>query len=93
MPKHTIELLDRLSAAGFSDAEFRIIHHMGDATTNTHRKYCQEVAAFKPTDTNAKVRERLERILVTFISGYFSKPAKPGVFRGLAEAAVAEIPK
>jgi hypothetical protein len=93
MPKRTIELSDQLSALGFSDHDLRVVHHMAGATIKTHRHYCQGVAVFKPSDTNQKVRERLERILVSFNAGRFSKPAKPGVFRGLAEAAVAEIVK
>jgi len=56
MPKHTIELLDQLSAVGFSDAGSRIVHHMGDETIKTHRHYCQGVSTFKPADTNANVR-------------------------------------
>jgi hypothetical protein len=93
MPKRTIDLLDHLCALGFTDDDFRIVHHMPGATINTHRRYCQGVSTFKPADTNGMVRERLERVLVTFNAGRFMKPAKPGVFRGLAEAAVAEIPK
>jgi hypothetical protein len=93
MPKRTIELLDQLSVPGFSDDDFRVVHHMAGATIKTHRHDCQAVSVFKPAGTNGKVRERLERILVSFNAGRFSKPAKPGVFRGLAEAAVAEIVK
>jgi hypothetical protein len=93
MPKRTIELLDQLCALGFSDDDFRVVHHMAGATIKTHRHYCQGVSTFKPADTNGKVRERLERILVSFNAGRFSKPAKPSVFRGLAQAAVAEIEK
>jgi len=85
--------LDQLRAWGFSDDDFRVVHHMAGATITTHHHYCQGVSTFKPADTNGQVRERLERVVMTFISGRFTKPAKPSVFRGLAEAAVAEIPK
>jgi hypothetical protein len=93
MPKQTIDMLDQLHALGFSDDDFRIIHHMSDATINTHRQYCEKVDAFRAGDTNEKVRERIALIHASFVAGHFSEPAKPGVFRGLAEAAVAEIEK
>jgi hypothetical protein len=93
MPKRTIELLDQLSHLGFSDEDFRTIHHMPDASINRHVSYCRETGRFHSDDANEKVRKRLELVFALFKVGHFSAPAKPGVFRGLAEAASAEIPK
>lgn len=93
MPKRTVTLLDQLSTLGFTDDDFRILHHMADATAAKHRAYCKGTKKFEAEATNQKVRERLEMVLNAFKAGWFSVPAKPGVFRGLAEAAVAEIPK
>ncbi len=93
MPKRTATLLNQLSDLGFSDDDFRIIHHMSDATIAKHREYCKTVKAFEAEATNQRVRERLELVLNTFRAGWFTAPAKPGVFRCLAQAAVVEIPK
>jgi len=93
MPRRTIDLLDQLSALGFTDDDFRVIHHMSDATIARHRNYCKTVGEFETEANNQKVRERLELTLNAFRAGWFRAPAKPGVFRCLAEAAVAEIPK
>ena len=94
MPKRTIELLDSLEGLGFTDAEFRLIHHMPDTTIRVMRSYCEEHESFQgPDSTNAQVRERLEIIAKVFRAGGFSSPSKPGVFKAFAEAAVAELPK
>jgi hypothetical protein len=93
MPRRTVNLLDQLSALGFSDDDFRIMHHMSDATIARHQDYCKQTGAFEAQANNQKVRERLELVFSTFRAGWFTAPAKPGVFRALAQAAVAQIPK
>jgi len=93
MPKRTVDLLDQLSALGFSDDDFRIIHHMSKATISRHQDYCKQRGAFEAAANNKEVRERLELVFNIFRAGWFTAPAKPGVFRGLAQAAVAQIPK
>jgi hypothetical protein len=93
MPKRTIELLDQLSALGFSDDDFRVIHHMANASIRSMRIYCQRIDEFQADGTNQMVRERLELVLALFKAGHFMAPAKPGVFSGLAQSALAEVPK
>ncbi|HUJ09616.1 MAG TPA: hypothetical protein VL171_06275 [Verrucomicrobiae bacterium] len=93
MPKRTIELLDQLCSLGFSDDDFRVIHHMASTSIRSTRIYCQKIEAFPGDGANEVVRERLELVLALFEAGHFTEPAKPGVFTGLAQAALAEIPK
>jgi hypothetical protein len=94
MPKRTIELLDLLESRGFSDTDFRVIHHGTDETLHGMRSYCHEHDSFVgPGSTNNNVRERLEIIAKAYRAGGFNSPSKPGVFKALAEAAVAELPK
>jgi hypothetical protein len=93
MPKHTIQLLDELSTLGFSDDDFRVIHHMANPSIRHMRIYCQKVDTFQSDGTHNLVRERLELVLALFKAGHFQEPAKPGVFSGLAQAALAELPK
>lgn len=94
MPDRTIVLLERLVAAGFTDADFRIVHHMPANTIQAHFNYCAKQKAFSRANTNnAKVRERLALIFGSYFGGGFAMPAKPGVFEALARAAVIEIPK
>lgn len=72
MPKLTLELLDQLEPLGFLSEHFRIVHHFDKkkkASISEHRRYCRNVlkntGTFR-TDTNPKVRERLELILKSF---------------------------
>ena len=93
MPKRTIELLDCLEDLGFTDAEFRLVHHMPDTSIRVMRRYCEEHASFQGSDsTNAKVLERLEIVAKAFQAAGFSSPARSGVFAALAAAAVSELP-
>ena len=94
MPQRTIALLERLVAAGFTDQDFRIIHHMPSNTIKAHLNYCAKQRAFSgEASTNALVRERLVLVFGAYFGGGFAMPARPGVFAALAEAAVSEIPK
>ena len=89
MPKRTLELLDDLVAAGFSDEDFRVVHHMPDATIKTHRDYCEKTDDFAgPESTNARVRRRLE-----FIASAYRSPDNQLSLRALAREALAAIPK
>ena len=93
MPRRTAELLDKLSALGFSDSDFRVLHHQSYATVRLMTDYCSTIDDFQPDGTNQRVRERLELVLAAFLGANFSKPAKTGVMALLAQAAVKEIPK
>jgi len=94
MPKETIRLLKDLVGYGLTDSDFRVIHHMRDATIERHRTYCTGTSRFRSDDaTNSQVRDRLRSIAKAFRAGGFSKPAQPGVLAALALAAVVEIPK
>jgi hypothetical protein len=94
MPQRTIELLDQLSALGFTDEDFRVVHHFDrDASIRSMRAYCERRVSFHEDRTNQRVRERLEIVLAAFTAGRFSQPVKAGVFQALCEAAVREVPK
>lgn len=94
MPQRTITLLNQLRTYGFSDDDFRVIHHNGSkASIASHLGYCEEIGSFNEGHpTNIQVRDRLELVLASFRAGDYHRPARPGVFRALANAAVAEIP-
>jgi hypothetical protein len=80
MPKRTIELLDQLSALGFSDNDFRVIHHFaGEASITGMRGYCDETDSFRNDGTNQRVRERLKIVLAAFAEGGFSRRKAGGV--------------
>jgi|GEM_PF-2964477 len=94
MPQRTVALLNQLRAYGFTDDDFRIVHHNGQiASIVSHMGYCEGRNHFSDSHpTNAQVRDRLELVLASYRAGDFVRPARPGVFRALAAAAVAEIP-
>jgi len=94
MPQRTITLLNQLRAHGFSDDDFRVLHHNGPkASIASHLSYCEVIGIFNEGNpTNIQVRDRLELVLASFRSGDYHRPAHPGVFRALATATVAEIP-
>jgi hypothetical protein len=63
MPKRTIELLDQLEGLGFSNDDFRALHHFDlerrREPIQDMRDYCEKVGAFHDDGTNERVRERL----------------------------------
>jgi hypothetical protein len=66
---------------------------MVNASIRSMRIYCQRIDEFQADGTNQMVQERLELVLDLFKAGHFTEPAKLGVFSGLAQAALAEVPK
>lgn len=92
--ERTLELLDTLDAYGFTNEDFRVVHHQAGITIKAHRKYCGEPGNFDAArPTNIEVMKRLELMVGALQGGGFKKPANPGALRALAEAAVMEIPK
>ena len=102
MPQKTIYLLDSLKNCGFEPTPeynevFRIIHHFSKPDSKTikgHRDYCSKLVAKGSSlrKNNGMVSERLEIMFEAFKKGGFPTPAKPAVFRKLAEDAVRKIP-
>jgi len=95
MPQRSIALLERLEAAGFTDDDFRIIHHMPHITIRAHIDYCSKsrTGSFAgDSSTNTLVRQRLVLVAGAFFGGGFEEPARSGVFSGLASAALSEVP-
>jgi hypothetical protein len=93
MPQRTIELLNELSALGFSDSDFCMVHHfLPPVTIQQMLTYCGEHDRFQRGRNNEKARLRLEIVLRQFRNGNYPQPAPPRVFRSLCKAAVGEIP-
>jgi hypothetical protein len=94
MPKRTIRLLEQLSALGFSDSDFCVVHHFPQGETIQNMlTYCRKIGSFRDGSTNERVRRRLQIVLTKFLDGDYPRPAPLGVFRSLCDAAVREIPK
>jgi len=87
MPKRTIALIDELIRLGFTNEDFRVIHHMDRATLAAMRSYCLRLDAFQAGSKNELVREKLEFILREFKVQGGPRRALPGVFKRLAERA------
>ena len=63
-PKVTISLLGELVRMGFSEEEFKGIHHFGKhATIQGHLKYCQTIKRFRRNGSNCRVQKRLREAL------------------------------
>ncbi len=94
-PIRTLQILDALEQAGFSDEAFAIIHHHQPAMTiAAHRAYCAMLAEsgeeFK-LNNNMLVQKRLDMILTMYRSAGFSSGAG-SVFVHLAQASISEVP-
>ena len=94
MPRRCVQLLDRLAALGFTDQDFRLLHHFAETETiHGFRTYCYKTESFRPLSNNEHVKERLEHVPAAFIGGGYKAPAQPGVFHQLCQGALREIPK
>jgi hypothetical protein len=95
MPQRTIQLLDELSSLGFTDGDFRILHHLKskDETVGGMRAYCMTIGSFRDGSPNERVRARLQFVLTKIRAEKHPAPAPPGIFRALCNEAVAKIPK
>ena len=63
-PKVTISLLGELVHMGFSEGEFKRIHHFGErATIQGHLKYCETVKRFRRGGKNCGVQRQLREAL------------------------------
>jgi len=92
MPKRTIELLETLRSLGFTNAEFRILHHHhAGASIDSMIRYCRKTGRFVG-DNNVLVRERLEYVLAAVQSQGLRAPVEPALFSSLAEESVKRIP-
>ena len=92
MPRETLRLLDVLERVGFSNEEFRQVHHFGEkANINTHRKYCEDVKkGFQAEGENEKVKARLAIIVRCIGAG---GPAKrPSDWRVCIRKALEQVP-
>ena len=92
MPKETIRLLEELRSLGFTDDDFRIVHHQRAATIRSMTNYCERIGAFRANDANDRVRERLRLVLSQYKNRGPAGSAAPGVFAAFAREAVEEIP-
>lgn len=92
MARRTIELLEKLRSLGFSNAEFRVLHHQSWASIGSMIRYCQRIDAFRSNDNNARVRERLQYVLASVERQNLRAPIDPAVFFSLAEESVRRIP-
>ena len=94
MPQRTIALLDRLTALGFSDSDFQIIHHFGSGETiRGHRRYCERTSQFRAGSTNETVQRRLAFVLNRYAEGGYTTPPPRGTFGTLCEEALRRIPR
>ena len=62
-PGETVKLLEELKAIGYTDQDFRRIHHMEWATIAAHLQYCRKVKYFQRSSSNRLVQERLRKEL------------------------------
>jgi hypothetical protein len=92
MPQNTIRLLNELTAIGFTDADFQVVHHMPDVTIARHVAYCEKTSEFRAGSRNMRVQERLRHVLKAFREAGGAGPASPEVFRRLAQNACIAIP-
>lgn len=58
-PKETIRILEALKRRGFSDQDFKRLHHMQYATIAGHIRYCCEHKHFRRGSNNRLVQKRL----------------------------------
>jgi hypothetical protein len=89
-PKHTIVLLDRLVALGFSNEAFPNLHHLRD-TIHGFRRWCLQKSRFAPGKNNERVHLRLAYVLKEFAKrDRLSRQTQ--VFTELAQQAMKTIP-
>jgi hypothetical protein len=94
-PSRTLQLLDELGQAGFTDEAFAVVHHhKPPMTIADHRAYCTMLAEdgdYFKLNSNMLVQKRLDMILTMYRSAGFSSGASP-VFYHLAQASLSEVP-
>lgn len=90
MPKETVALLEKLLTFGFSDRQFRILHHQGSSSIRSMIRYCEKTAAFRANDNNERARERL-RFVHEAVKRLGRIPTA-GDLEAAARQAVQEIP-
>jgi lipopolysaccharide biosynthesis regulator YciM len=94
-PQDTWNLLDELESLGFDDSAFALLHHFRERGEShaiaAHRRYCEKTAEFRADLNNERTQRRLELVLRVYKGAGFRSHSH-AVFRGLAEAAFAEIP-
>src|SRR5436305_2313490 len=92
-PQQTISYLDELQQLGFTNEAFWRVHHFREKeereTINHHRAYCERIGAFRESDNNALVQERLA-LLLKYYKAYHS--GNPQIFPDLADAVYRLIP-
>jgi hypothetical protein len=61
-PKETVGIIDALSKLGFTEAQFRPLHHLGDSLAG-FRSYCPSVQSFVAGGSNHRLAIELKRKL------------------------------
>jgi hypothetical protein len=61
-PRETVGIIDALLRQGFSDAEFRSLHHLGDSPAG-FRRYCSKLQSFVPGGRNHRLAVELQKEL------------------------------
>ncbi len=62
-PRDTTEELEKLQRNyGFSDADFRVRHHMGHSISQ-FQKYCRSISAFRARSKNRDLAEWIHKVL------------------------------
>jgi hypothetical protein len=61
-PRDTIGIIDALLKRGFSNVQFRSLHHLGDSPAG-FRRYCSKLQSFVPGGRNHRLAVELQKEL------------------------------
>jgi hypothetical protein len=61
-PRETVEVIEALKKRGFSDAQFKALHHLHDSLAGFQR-YCLRVNRFVIGGNNDRLARQLKKIL------------------------------
>lgn len=97
--KRTLELLDALTAYGFDDSAFCLLHHFRvrkwRESIAAHRRYCEKIAGNSGQFLDGSENELVQRRLAWVLAKYEKSQKKAGDskhFRELADASFKGLP-